>query len=212
MKHRVGPLRLVFLLLLMSVLCRLASAETCVICGKEVDSSEITVEYRGRTYLLHSADEKAIWYKAQRGGSLDSIVAKIEPRGALFQGDTRFLNPERDPRDFFARYGMGIGIGALIAVLSGGVGAAFAVKTHRAPIVAFVISFILPAVGVAVSLLLPRKHVQFEMRGHKIPRTHAGVQCPACGRSNHPSATHCLTCGTKMNPSAESEVARARIR
>lgn len=212
MKQCVGPLRLVFLLLLMSVLCRLASAETCIICGKEVDDLEIAVEYRGRTYPLHSMDEKSIWDKARRDGALDSIVAKIEPRGALFQGDTRFLNPERDASDFFSRFGMGIGIWVLVAVITGGLAAAIAVRTHRSPIAAFVIAFIVPAIGVAVSLLLPRTQVQFEMRGHKVPRTHAGIHCPECGRSNHPSATHCLACGANMNPSVESEVAKARVR
>ena len=212
MKYRHGLLWSGCLLLLLTVLGQSTVAETCIICGKEVADSTITVEYRGKTYALHSIEEKAIWDKALQAGTLDSIVAKTEPRGALFQGDTYFLNPERDTEDFFSRFGMAIGIWILVAVVSGGIGAAFAVKTHRTPIIAFVIAVLLPVVGVALAFLLPQGQPQFEMRGHKIPKTHAGILCPRCGRSNHPSATSCLSCGAEIRPSAESEVTKARVR
>jgi hypothetical protein len=183
-----------------------------MVCGKKINDSAITVEYRGKTYPLHSREEKAFWDKALQAGKLDSIVAKTEPRGALFQGDTHFLNPEQDAEDFFSRSGMAVGIWILVAVISGGIGAAFAVKTHRTPITAFVIAFLLPVVGVALAFVLPRGEPQFEMRGYKIPKTHAGILCRKCGRSNHPSATRCLSCGAEMSPSAESEVTKARVR
>ena len=208
--HRL--LWLVCLLLLTWVLVQTVSAETCIICGKEVDDPTITVKYRGKTYPIHSLEEKALWDKAEREGTLDSIVAKVEPRGALFQGDSRFLNPEGEQKDFFSRFGMAIGVWILVALVSGGVGAALAVKTHRAPLAAFLVAFLLPVVGLTISCLLPRSQPQFEMRGHRIPKTHAGIQCPDCGRSNHPSASRCLTCGADLSPSFESEVSKARVR
>lgn len=185
-----------------------ANAEPCIVCGEEVDEPAITVEYRGRDYPLHNTDEKETWDDAAAAGSLDSIVASVEPRGALFQGDSRFLNPRVEARDALSDHGLAIGIWALLAILSGGVSAGLAVTRHRPPLYCFLCATILPVVGIASLFLAPRREDEFDMRGHKIPKTHDEASCPGCGRSNHPSAVRCAGCGSALTPSTESEVTK----
>jgi len=186
-----------------------ATAEPCIVCGEEVDEPAVSVEYRGREYPLHSVDEKKTWDAAETMGSLDSMVASVEPRGALFQGDSRFLNPRADAEDAMSKHGLVAGIWVLVAIVSGGLGAGLAVARHRSPLPCFLWAAILPVVGVAAVFLTPRREGEFDIRGHKIPKTHDEVHCPGCGRSNHPSAARCANCGAGLTPSTESEVGKA---
>jgi hypothetical protein len=121
--------------------------ETCLLCGGNAAQSSLTVSYRGREYRVCRAAELARWEEAKAEGRLDALVQAVEPRSALFQADSRFLNP-----DYAAANPVGGGwlcaaLLVLAALVSGSVGAAVAVSQHRPARAAFALCFLLPGGG-----------------------------------------------------------------
>ena len=105
-----------------------SAGQPCIVCGGEPKDAAATVNYRGREYPVHAQPCFDEWRRAQDAGTLDTIVHRIEPRGALFQGDAKFLNPEFQAARPMHAYYLWCGVWILVAILSGGIAAAMAVS------------------------------------------------------------------------------------
>lgn len=188
----------------------LATGEECYVCGEELGEGApvATVEYRGRERRIHKA-ELAAWERAKAKGTLDALVQHHEPRAALFQGDSQFLNPSYRRERQAVWFWLIAGFVLSVAVGSGAAAAGLALVRRRAAGCAFVLGFALPLVGIPLSLCLPCREGQWDCRGTKVPHTRAPMDCPECGQGNHPAATRCSHCGATLNPTAESEVNKA---
>lgn len=181
----------------------------CLVCGAPDAKGSAEVQYRGGQYPVCAPDCAEAWLDADKGGSLDSFVAQTEPRGALFQGDSQFLNPTYQQANPMSRSWLFVGLLVMLAVVSAGLASSLALGSGRAAPVAFAMGFMLPGLGIGLSLMLPRRPGAFALRGVKIPSTREETCCPACGHPAHPSATRCPGCGEALTPTAESEVVRA---
>jgi len=203
-------LPIAFLLAALScVASALADSECLICCGDAADHTRAAV-YRGAAYPICSEACEQKWGEAEKKGTLASIVRKVEPRGAFFQADTEFLNPEFQQASPLAHGWLLFGVWVLAAVVSGGLSAGIAVKTHRSAPAAFVLGFMLPALGIAMTPCLSVREGEFPLRGPKIPLTREPAACPACGKANHPAAGRCESCGSELIPSVESEVRKTR--
>ncbi|MDR4499560.1 MAG: hypothetical protein MRK02_16825 [Candidatus Scalindua sp.] len=195
----------VLLILSASVYCA-EGRDTCFICNKPVDEAGTHVMYRGLLYHTHGGNCLRKWENAVRENQLDALVFKIEPRGALFQGDSRFLNTVFQKAHPISDQWMWMGVGILVAIVSGGVSAALAIVSHRSALPAFIVGFLLPVIGILIIRLLPKKSGKFGLRGTKIATTFDAVYCPKCHYSNHPAAESCINCAASLTPMSESEV------
>jgi hypothetical protein len=169
-----------------------------------------TVVYRGATYGLCEPGCAEVWRKAEQARKLDPFVEAVEPRGALFQGDSNFLNPVYQQANPMSRAWMNAGLWITLAVVSAGLAAALAVGSGRPVALSFVLGLVLPGLGLALTPLLPKRRLAFALRGTKIPLTRDVSRCPSCGHTAHPAATRCPGCGSTLQPTEESEVARSK--
>jgi hypothetical protein len=197
------------LLLVFSMTGPVMAAEAdCFVCGGPVTDTTVRVTYRGLARPLCSPTCMAHWNAAEADGELDALVQRHEPRAALFQGDSRFLNPAFQAAHPIRTGWLWAGVWILSAILSGAIAAALAVPAHRSGRGAFGLGFALPLLGIALAGLLPRRSGELPLRGSKIPQTHAEGHCTHCGRSLHPTALRCAACGAVHVPAMESEVAK----
>ena len=203
------PWRACLLVLLAFVSCAWAD-ETCLVCGGAIEGRAATVTYRGRAYPVHAAHCYGKWCEARDAGNLDTIVHRMEPRAALFQGDAQFLNPEFQAANPLRTFWLWAGVWILIAIVSGGIGAALAVPAHRSGLGAFALGFVLPIVGIALAARLTPRSGELPLRGSRIPRTHEQGACHMCSRHVHPSASQCPGCGAVLVPGVVSEVEKAK--
>ena len=179
--------------------------QRCLVCDKP-PMGKAHIFYRGLRYPVCQSSCDLLWERAEQEGMLDPFVSKVEPRGALFQGDSKFLNPIAQEVNPTPISWMMIGVWALVAILSGSLAAALAVARHRRPIGPFFVALLFPVVGMVAVWLWPRVGGEFELRGNKIPRTHDEIYCQQCLRALHPSASTCPGCGAKLDPCVTSEV------
>lgn len=164
--------------------------------------------YRGTDYAACAGTCDEAFARAESSGTLDAVVQKIEPRGALFQGDSKFLNPIYQQANPMSERWMYAGLWILLAVVSAGLSGFIALTTRRNVAKAFVIGFVLPVIGPLLTLALPKGAGGFALRGTKIPTTHDEVTCPSCGHGLHPSAKTCSGCGATQSPTIEPEARR----
>ncbi|MBT7066872.1 MAG: hypothetical protein HN919_11255, partial [Verrucomicrobia bacterium] len=194
------------LLLVLSMALNVTAAEAadCFVCGGPAADSATRVTYRGVARPLCSPPCMAHWNAAEADGKLDALVQRHEPRAALFQGDSRFLNPEFQAAHPIQPVWLWAGVWILAAIVSGALSAALAVPAHRSGLGAFGLGFALPLLGIALTGLLPRRSGELPLRGSKIPQTHAEDRCRSCGRPLHPAALCCSGCGAAHTPAMES--------
>jgi hypothetical protein len=198
------------LLLAAATACTARTDEACLVCGGQPAGETATVTYRGLDYTVHREPCLAQWHAAREAGRLDAIVQRVEPRAALFQGDSKYLNPEFQGECPLCAYWLWAGLWVLSAVLSGGIAAAMAIPAHRSGPRAFALGLALPVLGVLLARRLPARGDEFPLRGSKIPRTRGQAVCDGCGRGVHPSADRCPGCGATLTPRVRSEVSAVR--
>ena len=185
-----------------------ATGNLCIVCDGPVAEDGAQVVYRGVFHPVCAENCLKEWQQAVQENRLDPIVFKVEPRGALFQGDSKFLNTTFQKAHPLSSRWLWLGIWLLVAIVSGGWAASLAIASHRAGFFAFLLGFMLPCIGVLIIRVLPGKSGRFDLRGTKIPTTHIENFCPQCNKSCHPAAKQCLGCGASLIPKSESEVFR----
>lgn len=204
-------LKIIIVLLTLSVCVYSYAAENvCIVCNEPVAGNETQVVYRGSSHPVCAGYCLKTWEHAVQEDKLDALVFKMEPRGALFQGDSKFLNPTFQKANPLSSLWLWVGIWLVVAIVSGGVAAAMAIASHRSGLFAFVLGVLLPGLGILIIKLLPGKSGKFELRGTKIPTTHDESYCPQCNHPSHPSAERCIGCGASLTPKSKSEVFREK--
>lgn len=174
----------------------------CVGCNNpmHLDSAGYALLYRGRKIPTHSFCESAV---RSNPAIYQAYFASLQPRGALFQ--------ENDSGQAGVKAGWFIfGLIVLIALLTGGLSGYAAVSKGLPPIPNFFIG--LTIVGYLYVITRPSAVKPGEVPEGlvKVPTTLSPIPCEKCGYTNHPSATKCAGCGTKLKPQIQSEVARAK--
>ena len=200
---------IVLLALSVCVYCN-ATENACIVCDEPAAGNETHVVYRGIPHPVCKGKCLKEWENAVQEDLLDSIVSRVEPRGALFQGDSKFLNPTFQKANPLSNRWLWLGIWLVVAIVSGGFSAAMAIVSHRSGLFAFVLGFLLPGLGILIIKLLPGKSGKFELRGTKVPTTHNESYCPQCNHPSHPSAERCIGCGASLTPKFKSEVFRGK--
>lgn len=200
---------IILLTLCICVYCY-AAENVCIVCDEPVAGNETHVVYRGVPHPVCAGYCLKTWEHAVQEGKLDALVFKVEPRGALFQGDSKFLNPTFQKNRPLSNNWLWMGIWMVTAIVSGGWAAALAIVSHRSGLLAFIAGFLLPGLGIPVFKILPKKSDKFELRGTKVPTTHNESYCPQCNHPSHPSAERCIGCGASLTPKFKSEVFRGK--
>ena len=184
---------------------------TCLVCGETPAKGDAHITYRGHDYDVCEPGCHAAWHHAASQGELDPIVQGVEPRAALFQGDSKYLNPTFQETHPIAPGVFSAGVLLLAAIVSAGLTGTLANRSHRHTPTAFLIGFVLPFVGIAlVPILLKPRTGDFERMGSKIPRTRGELRCDTCGHALHPSASACPGCAGTQSPQIESEVLQVK--
>ncbi len=210
MIRRVSLKTIIVLLALSVCVDSYATENACIVCDEPIAGNETHVVYRGVPHPVCTGYCLKTWEHAVQEDKLDALVFKVEPRGALFQGDSKFLNPTFQKANPLSFQWLWLGIWLVVAIVSGGFSAAMAIVSHRSGLFAFVLGFLLPGLGILVTKLLPGKSGKFELRGTKIPTTHNESYCPQCNHPSHPSAERCIGCGASLTPKFKSEVFRRK--
>ncbi len=200
---------IILLTLCICVYCE-AAKNMCIVCDGSVAEGGAHVVYRGVSHPVCSGNCLKAWEHAVQEARLDPIVFKVEPRGALFQGDSKFLNQDFQKANPLSNNWLWMGIWLVAAIVSGGWAAALAIVSHRSGLLAFIAGFLLPGLGIPVYKILPKKSDIFELRGSKIAMTHNESYCSHCNHPCHPSAENCPGCGASLTPKFESEVSKVR--
>lgn len=210
MISRISLKTIVVLLILCVCVYHVEARDLCIVCDEPLAEEETQVTYRGVSHPVCSESCLKEWKSAVQENRLDAIVFKVEPRGALFQGDSKFLNQDFQKTHPLPSLWLWLGIWLVAAIVSGGFSAVIAIVSNRSAIFAFVLGFLWPGLGILIVMLLPKKSGEFELRGTKIATTHKEIYCPQCNHPCHPSSEHCISCGASLSPEIESEVSRVR--
>ncbi|NOG83371.1 MAG: hypothetical protein EX341_17885 [Candidatus Scalindua sp. SCAELEC01] len=210
MVWRTNLKTIALLLILCSTIYCTEGEDACFVCNGAVDGTDTHVMYRRILYPTHTGNCHREWEHALHGDQLDALVFKVEPRGALFQGDSKFLNPTFQKSHPMSDRWLWVGLGILMAIVSGGFSAALAIVSHHSALIAFVVGFLLPGIGILIFIVLPKRSGRFELRGTKIATTFDVVNCLKCNYPNHPAAEDCIRCGVLLTPLSESEVSKVK--
>jgi hypothetical protein len=177
--------------------------EICQVCNKPIGPDDVVYLVDGQRVPVHRRD-----CDAQLHANPTKYLAKMKPRGALL--DASSVSAQ-------ASYGwLYFGFYMLAGLVFAAVAAHRAFHVGRRPLVWLALGLVGNLPAYAVLLALPKREVR-ALAGipaglGKIASTYSPQACPQCGAENHPSARECSACGTKLNPTLESEAARVGLR
>ncbi len=176
---------------------RPARGGACLHCGAEMPEGSSDYQVRG-VWVPLCSEHCARDFASDPG----RFLSRLLPRAALFSEEIGGALPVRVTWLAVALY-------VLLGLACGGIAAHLAVS-HGLPRIPWFLAGLLGNV-VALALLAPRaRRTAAALRGlAKIPATASPTPCPACGRTNHPSASRCVHCGAALSPLVEPETRRA---
>ena len=177
--------------------------ETCVVCNKPIGPDDVVYLVDGQRVPVHRGD-----CDNRLHASPAKFLGKLKPRGAFL--DASSLNAQASYAWLY------FGFYVLAGLIFGALAAHRAFHVGRRPLVWLVLTLAGNLPAYAVLLALPKCQVR-ALAGippglGKIASTYSPQACPKCGTENHPSARQCSGCGAKLNPTMESETARAGLR
>jgi hypothetical protein len=178
------------------------AGETCIVCDKVIGSKDRVYEVEGQRVPVHVG---ACGTAFLRNPGL--YLARLKPRGAFLSAE-----PNLGPNISWGWFTLGIYI--VLGLVFGAFCAYRAVNHALKPWPWFLAGFFLNLFGFLA--LVTRPAGVSSMAGLpsglvKIPATYSPRPCPVCGRMNHPSATSCAGCGSKIEPLVISEVSRVGL-
>ncbi|MCI0693777.1 zinc finger Ran-binding domain-containing protein [candidate division KSB1 bacterium] len=176
----------------------------CTVGNVPLDTlQDVALIVRGRRVPLHRTMVDSFMRTQEK------YFSQKQPKGALFQEE--LSAPAGAALGGISSGWFLFGLYVLTALVFGGMSGYTAVSKGLKPIPHFFIGFFLSAFGYLYVLTRPAVIKKGEIPAGlvKVPATNAPVSCPACGYANHPSAKRCVSCSGKLEPTMESEVARA---
>jgi hypothetical protein len=136
-------------------------AKVCVVCGETVSGNH-AVNLAGRAYWIHAYPCEARWRRAEAIGRFAGLESEIPPGSELFDG----IAAGDEPSGSLTAPGGALWFWGLFyfiaASLSGGLGCLFAVLLKRNPVAGFLLGILLPAVGMVLVPVLPRRRGSVE--------------------------------------------------
>ena len=179
---------------------RPADGEQCLVCRQLIYQGDIVeVRYKGRTF--HVAAKMIEDFKADP----DRYFRSMQAHGGLFD-ESAFETPDMDLG------WLGFGVYILVGLVFGAICSYAALNRGLSGTTWFAAGLIGNVLAWGAFYLTQRGVARRDDRSRglsKIPATRLPVDCPACGESNHPSASACGGCGEPLEPSIEPETARA---
>ena len=178
------------------------AGETCIVCGKAIGAKDRVYGVEGQRVPVHvGACENAFLHNPAL------YLARLKPRGAFLGAE-----PNLGPGISWGWFALGIYV--LLGLVFGAFCAYRAVNHALRPWPWFLAGFFLNLFGFLA--LVTRPSGVSSMAGLpsglvKIPATYSPRPCPVCERMNHPSATSCAECGSKIEPLVTSEVSRVGL-
>jgi len=179
------------------------AGEICVVCNKPIGPDDVVYLVDGQRVPVHRVD-----CDSRLHVNPAKFLAKLKPRGALLDATSVSSQASYD----WLYFGFYMLVGLIFAALA----AQRAFHVGRRPVVWLVLGLAGNLPAYAVLLALPKCQVR-ALAGippglGKIASTYSPQACSKCGTENHPSARECSGCGAKLNPTMESEAARAGLR
>jgi len=177
--------------------------ETCIVCEKAIGATDRVYEVEGQRAAVHlGACDNAFIREPGR------YLARLKPRGA-------FLGAEPNPGPNISWRGFAFGIYVFLGLVFGALCAYRAVNHALKPLPWFLAGFLLNLFGFLAVVTWPAgdsSKAGLPPGLVKVPTTFSPRVCPRCGAMNHPSATSCAGCGSKIKPLVTSEVTRVGLR
>jgi hypothetical protein len=172
---------------------------TCIVCDKAVGAKDRVYEVEGQRVPVHVGTcDRA--FRRNPG----HFLARLKPRGAFLGAE-----PNLGPNISWGWFAFGIYV--LLGLAFGAFCAYRAVNHALKPWSWFLAGFFLNVFGFLALVTRPAgdsSRAGLPPGLVKVPATY----CPRCGAMNHPSATSCAGCGSKLDPLVASEVTRAGLR
>jgi hypothetical protein len=179
------------------------TGDVCLVCNKPIESDDVVYLVDGQRVPVHRGD-----CDARLHAHPTKYLAKMKPRGALLDAGSVSSGASFD--------WLYVGLYVLAGLVLGGLAAQRALHVGRRPLIWLVLGLVGNVAAYAVLLALPKRQVRtlaaIPSGLAKIASTYSPQACPKCGAENHPSARECSGCGTKLNPTMESEAARVGLR
>jgi hypothetical protein len=178
-------------------LLSIKKGDRCIICDIPIkEGSGLALLIKGRRVTI-DLDHLPEFIKNQT-----KYFTELEPHGALFQESA--VLPQT------LKYGWFItGLWIFTALITAAVCCNVALKKGLHPTVWFIRGFLLHFIGIfwIMSKRITTTQQKLPAFG-KIADTSRPVECHACRALNHPAASKCSTCQSKLIPTEESEVNR----
>jgi len=181
------------------------AGETCVVCEKAIGPKDRVYEFEGQRVPVHVG---ACDIAFLRNPGL--YLARLKPRGAFLSAE-----PNLGPNISWGWFALGIYV--LLGLVFGAFCAYRAVNHALKPWPWFLAGFFLNLIGFLALVTRPADKSSMAPGGLprglvKVPTTSSPRICPHCGTMNHPGATSCTGCGSRIEPLLTSEVSRVGLR
>lgn len=182
---------------------RPGDGEQCLVCRKRVYGEDVVeISYKGRTFFVGKP------FMGDFEADPARYFARLQARSALF--DENAMPPDRQMAFGWLWLGVYVLAGLFCAAACG----YLAVCKALTPLPWFFAGLFGNVAALALIMFVRRRDAATLPAGIpagfvKVPTTRAPVPCPACGRTNHPSAGRCADCGAPLTPTVEPETGRA---
>jgi len=178
--------------------------EYCSLCYEKLQASDLVYVVWGQRVGVHSGSEDEDFRADPK-----KWIAHMRPGGAFLGVDGAIDTPQKALSDVW----FAVGLYVLFGLVFGALCAQRAFHSGYPPGRWFALGMAFNVVAYVALAMKPKGEVT-AIAGvphglRKIASTFAPVPCPACGETNHPSATKCLGCRAGLRPQTVSEVRRA---
>jgi hypothetical protein len=178
--------------------------EYCSLCYERLQAEDLVYVVWGQRVGVHSGSEDEDFRANPK-----KWIAHLRPGGA-FLGVEGALD---SPQQALSGLWFAAGLYVLLGLIFGALCAHRAFHTGYPPGTWFAMGLALNVVAYIALGFKPKREVS-AVAGvphglRKFASTLEPVPCPACGGTNHPSASKCLECGATLEPQTLSEVEKA---
>lgn len=171
---------------------RPGAGEQCLVCRQRIHGDDVVeIRYKGRTFFV------AAKMLDDFEGDPDAYFSALQVRSAWF--DER-AHEGRSVAWGWVAVGCYVLLGLVFAALCG----FLAIRRALSPLPWFFVGLVGNVAALVVLLVSPRGDP-----ARVGARSRAPMACPACGLSNHPSATACGHCRAVLEPTVQSDVVRS---